>query len=316
MNRLIAVLGPTAVGKTKISIALAQRLGTEIISGDSMLIYRGMDIGTAKPTTQERCGIKHHLIDILEPDEEYSVVDFQQQASIIIDRLNTQGKIPILAGGTGLYSKALLEGYQFHEIPSDEAYRTYLTEMALQQGNEQVHTLLATVDPLTARRLHVNDLRRIIRSLEIHHLTQIGKYVPAVEQRDLRPAELHYEAFVIGLTMNRSLLYDRINQRVELMITAGLVEEVTDLLATGLPVTAQSMQAIGYKEIADYLQGNMDLDKTVQTIKQATRNFAKRQLTWYRKMPYIHWFAVDEEYSDAQIVENIYQSIAEKFNLK
>lgn len=316
MNRLIVVLGPTAVGKTKISIALAQRLRTEIISGDSMLIYRGMDIGTAKPTTEEQRGIRHHLIDILEPDEEYSVVDFQQQSSVIIDRLNSHGKIPIVAGGTGLYVKALLEGYQFHEISSDEAYRTYLTEMALQQGNEQVHALLATVDPLAAKRLHVNDLRRIIRSLEIHHLTQIGKYIPSANQTGSRPKELQYEALVIGLTMNRSLLYDRINQRVELMVTAGLVEEVTKLLATGLSITAQSMQAIGYKEIVDYLQGNTTLANTVQIIKQATRNFAKRQLTWYRKMPYIHWFAVDEEYSDAQIVENIYQCIAEKFNLK
>ena len=316
MNRLIVLLGPTAVGKTKISIALAQRLGTEIISGDSMLIYRGMNIGTAKPTIAEQCGIKHHLIDILEPGQDYSVVDFQQQASVIIAHLNKQGKIPILAGGTGLYVKALLEGYQFHEIPSDEAYRTYLTNIAKQQGNEQVHALLAAVDLAAAKRLHVNDLRRIIRSLEIHHLTETGEYVPTTAQSGSKPKELQYEVLVIGLTMQRSLLYDRINQRVELMVTAGLVAEVTKLLAQGLSVEAQSMQAIGYKEVVQYLQGKITFVDLVQTIKQATRNFAKRQLTWYRKMPYIHWVAVDEEYSDAQIVENIYQSIAEKFNLK
>ena len=316
MNRLIVLLGPTAVGKTKISIALAQRLGTEIISGDSMLIYRGMNIGTAKPTIAEQCGIKHHLIDILEPGQDYSVVDFQQQASVIIAHLNKQGKIPILAGGTGLYVKALLEGYQFHEIPSDEAYRTYLTNIAKQQGNEQVHARLAAVDPIAAKGLHVNDLRRIIRSLEIHHLTETGEYVPTTAQSGSKPKELQYEVLVIGLTMQRSLLYDRINQRVELMVTAGLVAEVTKLLAQGLSVEAQSMQAIGYKEVVQYLQGKITFVDLVQTIKQATRNFAKRQLTWYRKMPYIHWVAVDEEYSDAQIVENIYQSIAEKFNLK
>jgi tRNA dimethylallyltransferase len=316
MNRLIVLLGPTAVGKTKISIALAQHLGTEIISGDSMLIYRGMNIGTAKPTTEEQCGIKHHLIDILEPDQEYSVVDFQQQASVIIDQLNKQGKIPILAGGTGLYVKALLEGYQFHEIPSDEAYRTYLTDIATQQGNEQVHAMLAAVDPLAAKRLHVNDLRRIIRSLEIHHLTETGAYISTAAQTGSKPKKLQYEVLVIGLTMQRSMLYDRINQRVELMVTAGLVAEVTELLAQGLSVEAQSMQAIGYKEVVQYLQGKTTLVDMVQTIKQATRNFAKRQLTWYRKMPYIHWVAVDEEYSHVQIVENIYQSIAEKFNLQ
>lgn len=316
MNRLIVLLGPTAVGKTKLSIALAQRLSTEIISGDSMLIYRGMDIGTAKPTTEEQAGITHHLIDILEPNEEYSVVDFQQQSSAIIKFLNNQGKIPILAGGTGLYVKALLEGYQFNEIPSDEAYRAYLTEIALQQGNEHLHALLVNVDPAAANRLHVNDLRRIIRSLEIHHLTQTGKYRPNADRTSLKQEELQYETIVIGLTMNRSLLYERINQRVDLMITAGLVEEVIKLLEKGLSVEAQSMQAIGYKEVLAYLQGKATLANTVQTIKQSTRNFAKRQLTWYRKMPYIQWFAVDEEYSNVQIVEKIYQSIAEKFNLK
>lgn len=316
MNRLIVLLGPTAVGKTKLSIALAKRLHTEIISGDSMLIYRGMDIGTAKPTLTEKDGIVHHLIDILEPNEEYSVVDFQQQAAVIIDRLNKAGKIPILAGGTGLYVKALLEGYVFHETQSDEVYRTYLTQLAEQQGNEKVHALLAKVDPKAAQRLHVNDLRRVIRILEIHHLTRQGKQSKQPEECQVPSQSLQYEASVIGLTMERSLLYDRINQRVDMMVAAGLVEEVKRLLQSGLAVEAQSMQAIGYKEIVLYLKGQMALDDALTKMKQETRHFAKRQLTWYRKMPYIQWFSVDSGRSEAQIVENIYQSIAEKFNLK
>jgi len=313
MNRLIVLLGPTAVGKTKLSIALAKRLHTEIISGDSMLIYRGMNIGTAKPSIIEQEGIVHHLINILEPNEEYSVVDFQQQAAVLIDSLNKEGKIPILAGGTGLYVKALLEGYEFHETQSDEVYRTYLTQLAQEQGNEQVHALLAKVDPKAAQRLHVNDLRRVIRILEIHHLTQQGKQS---EECPIPSQSLQYKASVIGLTMERSLLYDRINQRVDMMVAAGLVEEVKNLLQSGLSVEAQSMQAIGYKEIVLYLKSQMTLDDALTKIKQATRHFAKRQLTWYRKMPYIQWFSVDTGQSEAQIVENIYQSIAEKFNLK
>ncbi len=316
MNRLIVILGPTAIGKTKLSIALAQRLKTEIISGDSMLIYRGMDIGTAKPTLAEQDGIKHHLIDILEPDEEYTVVDFKQQAAELIQQLNEQGKIPILAGGTGLYVKALLEGYEFHDTAYDEAYRDYLTGLAREQGKEQVHALLAKIDPLAAGRLHCNDLRRVIRALEIHHLTPTAELVKQADPIAAAVPALQYEAVVIGLTMGRSLLYDRINQRVELMAAAGLVEEVRNLLKAGLPVDSQSMQAIGYKEVAVYLQGGMTLADTLEKIKQATRHFAKRQLTWYRKMPYIQWISVDKGHSNAQIVENIYQCIAEKFNLK
>ncbi|MDU2066123.1 MAG: tRNA (adenosine(37)-N6)-dimethylallyltransferase MiaA [Sporomusaceae bacterium] len=313
MKRLIVILGPTAVGKTKLSIELAQRLNTEIISGDSMLIYRGFDIGTAKPTEAEKAGIPHHLIDILAPADEYTVVDFQKQAALYIETLNHNGKIPILAGGTGLYVKALLENYQFHEAPSDEAYRAYLTDLAAEQGNEHVLSLLAAVNPQLASRYHPNDLRRIIRQLEIHHLQEQGITTP--EKHEPTEASLCYDAIVIGLQMERSLLYARINERVTAMLEAGWVEEVRQLLQQGLPRECQALQAIGYKEVIAYLDGALSYEEMVRQIQQTTRHFAKRQLTWYRKMPYIEWFDPTKQTTE-HLVEKISQRIAQKFNLK
>lgn len=310
MNRLIAVVGPTAVGKTKASIDLAIRLETEIISGDSMLVYQGMNIGTAKPCPVEQSGVIHHLIDILDPAADYSVVDFQAQASNLVHDINRKGKIPILAGGTGLYVKALLEGYQFATAPGSDELRRSLAQLADEHGPEHIYRQLQEGDPQTAARLHPNDLRRVIRALEVCLST--GE---TVSQRCAASDKgLIYDTAVIGLTMERSLLYKRINERVDTMFANGLVEEVTSLLAKGVPTTSQSMQGIGYKEVVLYLKGETDLPTTVEKIKQATRNFAKRQLTWYRKMPYIQWFDAALPYDI--LMETIYSHIARNFHLR
>ena len=305
-ERLIAVLGPTASGKTALSVALAKRLGTEIISGDSMLVYRGFDIGSAKPDAAERCGVKHWLLDILPPDAEFNVTDFQTEASKIITGLNEKGLIPVLAGGTGLYAKALLEGYDFNSFSGDDEYRGSLERLAEEHGKEYVHAMLEKVDPETAARLHVNDFRRVVRALEVWHL---GREKISQKKEEGR---LLYDAFVIGLRWERAVLYERINRRVDLMMEQGLVNEVRHLMAAGVSRTAQAMKGIGYKETAAYLDGECSLDEAVYEIKKATRHFAKRQLTWYRKMPYIHWFEVDGKTTE-ELLQEILPKIEEFF---
>lgn len=305
-ERLIAVLGPTASGKTALSVALAKRLGTEIISGDSMLVYRGFDIGSAKPDAAERCGIRHWLLDILPPDAEFNVTDFQTEASKIITGLNEKGLIPVLAGGTGLYAKALLEGYDFNSFSGDEEYRVSLERLAEEHGKEYVHAMLEKVDPETAARLHVNDFRRVVRALEVWHL---GREKISQKKEEGR---LLYDAFVIGLRWERAVLYERINRRVDLMMEQGLVNEVRHLMAAGVSRTAQAMKGIGYKETAAYLDGECSLDEAVYEIKKATRHFAKRQLTWYRKMPYIHWFDADGKTTE-ELLQEILPKIEEFF---
>lgn len=312
MERLIAVVGPTAVGKTQISIDLAKKLNTEIISGDSMLVYRGCDIGTAKPSIQERQGISHYLIDVLGPNADFSVADFQQLAGEIIKNINQNGKIPILAGGTGLYVKSLIEGYRFSPAVSDENLRRHLTEVADQQGNNYLHEMLQKVSPIAAARLHPNDRRRIIRALETYQLTgeDVSQYKQAQQET------LIYNAAIIGLTMDRGRLYERINQRVDIMISSGLVEEVEQLIKNGVNPDGQAMQGIGYKEIIKYLKGEVSLPVAIELIKKATRNFAKRQLTWYRRMPYIYWVDMDQFNEYDKIMAYIYSCVAGKFYIK
>ena len=245
MENIVAVIGPTAVGKTKISIDLAKKLHSEIISGDSMLVYKDMNIGTAKPSMEERSNIHHHLIDILEPSADFSVVEFTELARNHITNINNQGQIPVLAGGTGLYVKALLEGYQFNPTPSDEQLRNSLENLAKEHGNQYLHDMLARSVPSAAERLHPNDLRRVIRALEVYHLS--GDTVSQDKLTD--QPDLLYNTVVIGLTMDRALLYDRINQRVDIMMEQGLIKEVATLLEKGLPINCQAMQGIGYKEV-------------------------------------------------------------------
>ena len=258
--KLIVILGPTAVGKTNLSIALAQKLSTEIISGDSMLVYKGFDIGTAKPTLEEMKGIKHHIIDILEPWENFNVSDFHDKVKPLIEQINNEGKIPILAGGTGLYVKSLLEGYIFNETSGDVEYRKHLEKLASEHGKEYVYKMLQEVDPQTAQRLHINNFNRIIRALEVYHL---GKEQISQKNHYELTGELIYDAYIVGLNRSRQNLYDRINQRVDIMMDCGFVDEVKSLLQNGAKIDWQSMKGIGYREIASYLNGDIDLDTAV-----------------------------------------------------
>ena len=284
-QKLLVIIGPTAVGKTKLSIELAKRYNGEIISGDSMQIYRGMDIGTAKIKIEEMEGIPHHLIDIKEPDESFSVAEFQQLVRAKIAEISSKGKLPIIVGGTGLYIQSVIYDYQFSEAPADAKFRLQLEGRAKEIGNEALHEELTKVDPDSARQIHPNNVRRVIRALEIYHCT--GK-IMSDAQNNQQP-DLLYETALIGLTMEREKLYERINTRVELMVSAGLLEEVSQLHKQGIR-DCQSIQAIGYKEIYDYLDGKVSFSEAVENLKQNSRRYAKRQLTWFRNKMDVEWF--------------------------
>ena len=288
-DKLIVILGPTATGKTRLAVRIAKELRTSIVSGDSMLVYRGLDIGSAKPDEAERDGVRHALIDCLDPaDESFNAADFQQLAAEEIHVVNQSGSIPILAGGTGLYVKALLEGYRFNKNREDGDYRALLERLAKKHGKSYIHKMLEEVDPEAAARLHVNDFRRVVRALEVCRKGQ--ERISQDKQED----GLVYNACVIGLRSDRKILYERIEKRVDAMISAGLEEEVRWLLAGGVSRSARAMQGIGYKEMAAYIDGELSLAEAVENIKKATRHFAKRQFTWYRKMPYIQWIEIDK----------------------
>ncbi|MDQ0204465.1 tRNA (adenosine(37)-N6)-dimethylallyltransferase MiaA [Pectinatus haikarae] len=308
-KRVIVILGPTAVGKTELSLMLAKYLHTEIISGDSMLVYNGLDIGTAKPSKTELCEIRHHLIDILPPQAAFNVTSFCDKADALINKLNAQHKIPIIAGGTGLYIKSLLEGYNFNQAPENPPLRSQLQTLAEKYGREHVLSMLAKVDPDTASRLHINNFRRIIRALEVYEYNKDtisrDKFSPDGNSR--------YNAVIIGLNRQRSDLYERINRRVDVMMESGWLSEVDRLLKDGVSRSSQSMQAIGYKQLAAYLAGEKNLSCTIDEIKKSTRHFAKRQLTWYRKMPYINWFWTDKTATDV-LAEEVHKFIIQKFD--
>ena len=302
MNRLIVIVGPTAVGKSALALQLAQRLGGEIVSGDSMCVYRGMDIGTAKPSREERNLAPHHLIDIKDPAEPFSVVEFQQLASETINQINQRGKLPILVGGTGLYIQALLEGYQFSPT-GKTPLRTALAP------TEKLYQQLAELDPVTAARIHPNDHKRIVRALE----------VAMTENRSLSKSKsnsLQYDCLVFGLTMDREELYRRIEQRVDTMVEQGLMAEVAGLLDQGLASDATALQAIGYKEFVACIRDNLSPETAISLIKQSSRRYAKRQLTWFRRMPYLEWIDHTAAGDVESALTTIIRRVAEKFTIK
>ncbi|MGI2293235.1 tRNA (adenosine(37)-N6)-dimethylallyltransferase MiaA [Paenibacillus sp. GXUN7292] len=304
---LLVLVGPTAVGKTKLSIELAKAWQAEIISGDSMQVYRGMDIGTAKIPVSERQGIPHHLIDICEPEQAYSAAEFQENAETAIQQIAAKGKLPFIVGGTGLYVESLCYRYQFAPLGSDECFRQEQEKYALSEGNEALHLRLAKIDPEAAQRLHPNDVRRVIRALEVYHLT--GQSF--TEQQKGQIKQSPYELCLIGLTMDRAELYRRIELRIDQMLEEGLVEEVQNILERHLPPSAVPMQALGYKEIAMYLRGECSYEAAVELLKRDTRRFAKRQLSWFRHMRDIHWIDMDQKFSNnLQLIHGI---IAGKF---
>jgi len=310
--KLLVLVGPTAVGKTKLSLELAKRYDCEIISGDSMQVYRGMDIGTAKASAEERKQIPHHMIDIVDPDYPFSVAEFQAAVKRCIYDIHKRGKLPFLVGGTGLYIKAVCYDYRFPEGGVDERFREALRQYALQHGTEALYRRLQETDPVTAARLHPNDQRRIIRALEIAHVTGTLMSEQLAGQKKQSP----YELCIIGLTMERKLLYKRIEERVDRMIEQGLVEEVRGLLERGYTADLVSMQALGYKEIAAYLQGRCSLAEAVELLKRNTRRFAKRQLSWFRHMPDIFWIDTGGNANFSAHCRQINDIIAEKLGLQ
>ena len=285
MTRVIVVIGPTSVGKTKMGVELAKAMNGEVISGDSMQIYKGMDIGTAKVTEQEMSGIVHHCINILEPTDEYSVKDFQDAVRFQIDDITRRGKLPIIVGGTGLYIKAALYDYEFsetkdnHEIFRDK-YKDY--------DNEQLYQHLINIDEKSALELHLHNRQRVLRAIEIFEET-------GQKKSDIEALQQHvclYDAYFVGLTIERELLYNRINQRVDAMKEQGLEKEVTDLYYQGLERSNQSMKAIGYKEWFDYFEGIIDKETVYENIKKHSRQYAKRQYTWFKNQFDVHWYNV------------------------
>ncbi|MBQ8202409.1 MAG: tRNA (adenosine(37)-N6)-dimethylallyltransferase MiaA [Clostridia bacterium] len=293
--------GPTASGKTALSIRLAKAHDCEIVCMDSMQIYRRMNIGTAKPTSEEMAGVPHHMIDVAEPDEAFSVARYQELAEACIADIQNRGRRALLVGGTGLYLRALRQPMAMGDVSADEAIRTELESIAAESGGRQrVHDMLADVDPDTAARLHLNDVRRAVRALEVYRLTG----VPFSKQPQIQ-TDSRYEYRVATLTMDRSILYERIEKRIDMMYAQGLTEEVRGLLDSGVPADAQAMKAIGYKELVPYVRGECSFEEADYLLKLNTRHYAKRQLTWMRREDNVLW--VDSLSDDAyDILENWY----------
>ena len=297
-SELICIVGPTAVGKTRLSIEIAKALGGEIINGDAMQIYRGLDIGTAKITPAEMNGIPHYLINEKNPDETYSVAEFQTIVREKIEEVKARKRLPILVGGTGLYVKSVLYDYEFSGPPGDGQSKTTSNENdAL--TNEELHAKLMVVDPEEAKNVHPNNRKRVIRALEIFETSGVKKSV-AIAKQDRK---LLYDVKLIGLTDEREVLYARINARVDAMLESGLIDEVRKLYKLGIPKEAQAMQAIGYKELYGNFAGETSLEVAIELIKRNSRRLAKRQYTWFRNQMDVTWFDVD--------VDNFGQTIAE-----
>lgn len=310
---LIILTGPTAVGKTRASIGLAKAIGGEIISADSMQVYRHMDIGSAKITKEEMADVPHYLIDVLEPEEEFHVVRFQQMAKAAMADIYSRGKIPIIVGGTGFYIQALLYDIDFTENEGDSVYREKLEALAKEKGAAYLHGQLAMVDPKSAEEIHANNIKRVIRALEFYH--QTGQKISEHNERE-RQKESPYQFCYFVLNDRRECLYERIDQRVDQMIRNGLVQEVQTLKERGCTKQMVSMQGLGYKEIFSYLEGDCSLEEAVYIIKRDTRHFAKRQLTWFKRERDVIWVQKDElNYDDKKLLQSLLESIKERMNL-
>lgn len=291
-EKLVVIVGPTAVGKTKTSIELAKAIDGEIISGDSMQIYRGLDIGTAKITEEEKEGIPHYLIDIKDPTESFSVAEFQKLARERITEINQRGKVPILVGGTGLYVRAVTHHYEFSEASRNSEMRDKLQRKSEVEGSDALHAELHKVDPQRAKEIHPNNVQRVIRALEIYYTT--GN-VPSAEQgKNVGDEESLYQLALVGLTMNREHLYKRINERVDLMVQQGVINEARMLFEQDI-TNSLAAKAIGYKEFFPYLSGESTLEEAITLLKRDSRRYAKRQYTWFRNQMDVEWFSMEED---------------------
>lgn len=298
MTKLIAITGPTASGKTEIAIKLAQKISGEIISADSRLVYKDFNIGTAKPDENELSKATHHLIDIVSPQEDFTVEKYVKTAEILINEIYQRGNIPIICGGTGFYIKSLLEGLNMPKVPPDEQFRKKIRELAEEKGREYIHNMLVKVDYDSAEKLHPNDLFRIIRALEVYeHLGQPMSKLKSIDKSK-------YNVLYVGLdATDREFLYNRINHRADNMIQMGMIEEVKSLI-NKYGKTVSLLKTLGYREICEYLDNIISLEETIEKIKKNTRNYAKRQLTWFRANEKTNWFFIDKMNTD-QICEEI-----------
>ena len=310
MNKpvILVVAGPTAVGKTAFAIELAKRFNGEIVSCDSMQLYKYMDIGSAKPNAQERQMAVHHLVDCIDPRDDFSVADYQKMALETIDDITSRGKLPVIAGGTGLYLNSILYDMDFADAPKDDEYRMELKKIAESENPQILHEMLEEKDPYAAELIHPNNHKKIIRALERlntgeEHIHQFS---------DIVAENSSFSPILLGLTRDREELYQRINTRVDLLFDAGLVEEVKKLMDMGLDSDDISMKGIGYKEVIDYLNGNITVDESVELIKKNTRHYAKRQLTWLRRYDKMYWANLSEYLNDNEALEEITKWVSRK----
>lgn len=307
---LIVLTGPTAVGKTALSIALAKQLGCEIISADSMQIYKYMDIGSAKIMPQEMEDVPHYLVDVLKPEEEFHVVRFQQMAKEAMEQIYAHGNIPLLVGGTGFYIQAVTRDIDFTEGEEDRVYRSSLEEIAKTKGPEILHQRLQEIDPPSAASIHANNVKRVIRALEFYHLN--GYPISRHNQQESEKESPYNLAYFV-LNDERSYLYERIDKRVDLMMESGLVEEVCRLKAMGYDRSMVSMQGLGYKELLAWMDGEFSLDEAVRILKRDTRHFAKRQITWFKREKDVIWMnKPDYDYDDKKILAEMKQICKER----
>ena len=310
MKPLVILAGPTAVGKTELSIRLAKRINGAIISADSMQVYKYMDIGSAKIMPDEMEGVKHYLIDELDPSDEFNIVRFQQMAKDALKEIYANGQIPIVAGGTGFYIQALLYDIDFTHQDSDEAFRKEMADYAAEYGAEALHEKLKEIDPLSYKTIHANNTKRVIRALEYYRMT--GQPISAHNEQEHQKVSPYNFAYFV-LTDDRKHLYDRIDYRVDLMMKKGLVDEVKNLYDMGYHKDMVSMQGLGYKELLSYLDGECSLEEAVYIIKRETRHFAKRQLTWFRRERDVIWLDKSAyQYNDQRILTDMCRMLQEK----
>lgn len=305
-NRVLVLTGPTASGKSAMSLPLAEALNGEVVCMDSMQVYKGMDIGTAKPDKGEQQQVKHHLLDIIEPGEAFSVAEYAKLAEDAIKDIHSRGKLPIFCGGTGLYLRAISGGMDFGGTQADETIRARYQALAQEQGNEAVHRVLMEKDSKSAESLHPNNLRRVIRALEVVEIT--GRPLSEQTREDKPP--LPYDLTAYALLWPRETLYERINTRVDRMMEMGLMDEVKALMDKGVPLDSQSMQGLGYKELVPCLSGQSSLEDALETLKRRTRNYAKRQMTWFRAEKAVKW--LNGQDGTARNVDTIIKEMSER----
>ena len=306
MNNIICIAGPTASGKTALAVELAKEFNGEVVSCDSMYVYKRMNIGTAKPTEEEMQGIVHHMIDVAEPWEDFSVSKYCCLAAPIVDDIVARGKTAIIAGGTGLYMDSVLNNVKFSEADDEISNeRERLNKLFEENGKEYIHSMLRNIDPESAEKIHPNNVRRVIRALEIYYTT--GKTMTQANEESIQPKK--YDSLIIGLLWDREVLNERINRRVDLMVEHGLIDEVIALKNVGVPKKSTAMQAIGYKEIYAYLDGEITLDEAIEKIKLESRKYAKRQMTWLRRNKDIKWLLLQNDYNLNKIYEQCFTLI-------